>query len=357
MEVIVRQLQEALRAYASQSLNNLSQFTAPLGSKMSWSRWHIPYEVVAPFLTPGNLASLARQKISQKLLVNLSRNWLRTEDRFLFWEDILSAIDIIPTAWRAEIWLDCATSSENWTPRERNGCLPYYNSRNYDREELSNFVVSSKWLVDAPLVRKWYCRLHKPGFELLNYMDGKRESNYPLRDKLQEVIRNDDLPSFALLHTMHGEVARRTLLKDVLNNNATAIFSWMVENNTALIARLKPYHLMVYAAANLPSATAIHAIKCLENSFPGTLASRDIFGNNLLWYCLHNKHILWFSANSRLVSFLCDCGCRRDSRNHLGLSLDDISKAMTAGQKKKATKHAHLLSSPESWDDAPTSVP
>ncbi len=353
MEAIVQQLEDALRAYDLHHLNNQPKPKTPLASTSRWDRPNIPYEVIAPFMTHGNLASIARQKTSRRLLVKLSRNMLRMEDRFLFWEDILSSLDILPAEWRAEIWLDCANSSETWNPRERNGHLPCYDFRNYDRNELSNYVVSSKWLVDAPLVRKWYCRLHKPGYEPLSCIDQKRTVDYPLRSRLLECIREDDLPSFAIMVTLSDQIPRWSLVRDLLDNHATAIFSWLVENDTAMIARLNPFYLMVYAAANLSSATAIAIIKCLEEKFPRTLASRDAFGNSLLWYCLHNKSILWFSANSRLVSFLCECGCCRDSRNHLGLSLDDISKAMTTGQKQKATKRAHILSKPEGWDDAP----
>ena len=311
----------------------------------------MPYKLIAPYMISEHLAAMARQKISRKVLVSLSRNKLMDEDRFLLWEDVLSAVNELPAAWRAEIWLDVLHSSETWTPRERDGSIPYCNSRYYKSEEVSKRVISSKWLVDAPLVRRWYCRLHKPGYEILNCMDKTREVNYPLRDKMLVFISQDDLPGFGLRHTMNGKATGWTLVKDVLSYKAKAIFAWLVDNDETMFRNIKPYQLMVYAVSNLKSPMATHVIKCIENRFPGTASKTDAFGYNLLWYSMHNRNILWFKENSRLASFLCDCGCRRDAINHLGLSFDNIIQAMTPVQMWDATRIAHRLSISKEWDD------
>ena len=340
---IAGQLAEAIRNY-EEHLRTAAKGNSLKESALRWSKAHIPYKVIAPFMTRENLVLLAQQKMSRRLLVSLSRRQLRHEDRFLFWEDILSSSDLLPKEWRAEIFLDCFTSSENWRPCERNGTQPYYHFRDYDKERLSNYVVSSKWLVDAPLVRKWYCQLHKPGFEVLRCIDSRHAVKFPLREKQLEHIRQDDLPGFALLHTMLCQGSGWFLVQDVLRNNAHGIFAWLVENDASLLECITPFQLMVYAVANCSSKTAISAVECLEQHFPGTASKTDEFGNQPLWYCLHNKRIVWFSETEPLVAFLGECGCRREARNHLGLSFDDICQALTAPQKHTIEKVARNLS-------------
>lgn len=353
-DAIAGQFIKAVKSYEEQ-LQNAAKGNPKAENALRWSMANVPYEVIAPFMIRENLVLLAGQKMARRTLFSLSGHRLRYEDRFLFWEDILSAVDVLPNEWRATICLDCLHSSESWNPRERNGCLPYYNPNDYNKEELSSYVVSSKWLVDAPLVRKWYCRLHKPGCEVLNCIDGRRPVNYPLRQGLMECIRQDDLPGFALLQAMSQNHTAWTLVKDVLDNNALAIFSWLVENDDTLFTNTTPYQLMVYAASNLKSSTAIHAISSIERRFPGTARKPDDFGNTLLWYCLHNKNILWFNENSRLVSFLKDCGCRQDTPNHLGLTFSDICRAVTPVQKRSATRIAYNLVQPDEWYDVTSS--
>jgi hypothetical protein len=336
MEAVYQQLNGAIDAYVRQRLNNSSAIKQRPDHR-------IPYTVIAPFMTPDNLAALARQLSSGWMLTNLCRNVLRLEDRFLFMEDVLSAVEILPPPWRAKIWLECRNSSENWNPRERNGRVPYYNHREFNAEEMDGYVVTSKWLVDAPLIRKWYCRRSKPGSDVLRFINGLREMKYPLRDNLLPPIRKDDLPGFALLYAMSGVNAGWTLLKDVLTAGAHNIFKWLLENENDIFNSITPRNLMVFAAANLPDDSAINTIKTLEEKFPGTLASRDIFGNDLLWYSMHNNNIFWCCKQQGLAAFLIENGCRCDRPNHLNLTYDDICQIMSLTQKKsvgiRAGKH------------------
>ena len=323
---IAQKLANVIRTYED-NLKNAAKGNPRKENALRLGKANIPYEIVAPFMSKENLALLGRQKMSRRMLCSLSRNKLRHEDRFLFWEAVLSAGECIPVEWRASIFLDCLRSSESWEPRERNGKVPYYNGRDYDKAELADYVVSSKWLVDAPLVRKWYCRLHKPGCELLTCIDQKREGNYPLRNKLLLYIEKDDLPGFGMLYTMSGAGTCWTLVRDILHKGAIRIFEWLLENEPSMSSAIKPYHLMVYAVANLTPKAAIEVVNCLELHSPGTVVRVDEFGNNLLWYSLHNKKARRDEHLKELIAFLCNSGCNPDSRNHLGLSYGDVRTA------------------------------
>ncbi|GEM_PF-6340609 len=326
-DTIARQLETAVKSYEEQ-LQSEAKGIPEAENSLRWSKAHIPYEVIAPFMTRENLSRLAKQKCSRRTLFSLSGSRLRYEDRYLFWEDILSAVDILPTEWRAKICWDSLHSSDSWVPRERNGKVPYYNFNDYDHEALEGYVASSKWLVDAPLVRKWYCRLHKPDYELLACIDQKRVVNFPMRKKLLECIEDDDLPEFGLHYAMCCQHGNWTLLQDVLQKDAKKIFAWLVENDTDVFHSVNPYHLMVYCVVNLKSERAIEALRCIERRFPGTASQIDAFGNNLLWYTLHN-HYSGVEPIGKLIIFLCQCGCRMDTTNHLGLSYSDVCKVAT----------------------------
>lgn len=343
---IARQLEEDIRLFEERRMEKASGMPCMLAS-LRRQKAVIPYGVVAPYMTRENLQLLSQQKISRRLLVNLSSTKMVREDLFLFWEDILSAVDILPVEWRARIFLDCLLRSRSCTPHERCGRTPYYNFNNYDKDEMAGYVVSSKWLVDIPLVRKWYCRLHKPGAELLRCIDQRREVNYPMRCELMEFIRGDDLPGFGLMYTMTGQGANWTLVMDVLKNNATRIFDWLLENAPDMFAAINPYYLMVYAVSNLSMKMALHTVDALERCFPGTVAQRDEFGNNLLWYCLGNKRIDWYDTTCAMVDFLCRKGCESGLKNHLGLSFDDIRNALTSVIKRNFETYYTYLTAME----------
>jgi hypothetical protein len=133
------------------------------------------------------------------------------------------------------------------------------------------------------------------------------------------------------------------LLQDVLQNNARQIFAWLVDDSS-MIDPISPYQLMVYIVANLSTGMAVSAVESVERRFPKTMALRDEFGNQLLWYCLHNKRIAWCSENNDLVSCLCGHGCRRDNRNHLNLSFEDVCQALSPVRKRKVEQFAQRLS-------------
>lgn len=130
-----------------------------------------------------------------------------------------------------------------------------------------------------------------------------------------------------MLYTMSGAGTGWSLVRDILRNGSVRIFEWLLENEPSLCSTIKPYHLMVYAVANLTPKTAIEAINCLERHSPGTVVRLDEFGNNLLWYSLHNKKARRDEHLKELLAFLCKSGCNPDSRNHLGLSYGDVCTA------------------------------
>lgn len=154
---------------------------------------------------------------------------------------------------------------------------------------------------------------------LLSRLDHKN-----LPEKLLQTIRDDNVPTFDLLHTtLLGRKMSRSLCKVILANRAYKIIMSRPNHFEAVM----PAEEILFYCVSALDESAVPLINFLEERHSGIVANaRDNYGNNALWYGLHHR----FNSKRCLPKTeqaLLGLGCDPDAPNCLDLTYRSMIEA------------------------------
>ena len=139
---------------------------------------------------------------------------------------------------------------------------------------------------------------------------------------IMEAIATDNLSLFEIHRTLHNKTFTRSLVKTLFKHSACKIITRHIDTAETFI---DPKDILFFCASTLPPS-CIRLIEALESRHPGLVAnSRDIFGNNALWYGLHR--LGENRCDPEVEKRLIELGCDPKSPNHLDLSYASMLKA------------------------------
>lgn len=186
-----------------------------------------------------------------------------------------------------------------------------------------------------PLLFERYTREHvlaaaergeTPPTRPLFYNDATLQSRLDhknLPEKLLQTIRDDNVPTFDLLHTtLLGRKMSRSLCKVILANRAYKIIMSRPNHFEAVM----PAEEILFYCVSALDESAVPLINFLEERHPGIVANaRDNYGNNALWYGLHRLGSL--RCLPKTEQALLSLGCDPDAPNCLDLTYRSMIEA------------------------------
>lgn len=271
--------------------------------------------------TQQALESLSKNEKCQTPLWKIGHK-IRKEGRFDFWRMVFENSQFIPMEELLPVWYDCYrdTSNPNSQTVETIEGKDVFNNNIDDPSKLAASVITNPLLIDNASVRRRYCQIKKPGWEMLRYIDGRRAQKLLLPEALKNAIKADDAPAFSMLCDISSRHVSFSLLLEIMENVAVGIFSHLLVDGQIKSDVISLPELCCHITAQYPDSQSIPLLTTLEKYKPGLLKSvKDFFGRNLLWYAIHNMRTAWFHPNCKLTPFLLEHGCDPLNKNHLGM--------------------------------------
>ena len=279
------------------------------------------WDIRIPWSDPRVMQTIVK---NQKKWLPLHKmvNRLEEGSRFDFWRTVFENRKYIPQKELLKVWYGCLNdrgcrSSQRVTTEDGN---EVYGSLNSVHENQAASVITDPLLIDDHIVSYRYCQVKKPGWQMLQYIHGRRHLTVKMPDAMREAVREDNLPIFAINLDMAGMNVSFSLLVEVLESGAASIFRELLENRMFNDSAISLSELCCFLVAWYPDDISVPMLTVLEEVQPGLVKSvADDFGRNLLWYAIQNTKTGWFHPDCRLTPFLLEHGCDPQNTNQIGL--------------------------------------
>jgi len=273
-------------------------------------------------------------------------NRLEDGSRFDFWRTVFENRQVVPQKELLQVWYDCLNDrgcrsfQRVTTP---NGFEEYATGVD-DPEVQAASVITHPLLIDDPIVSYRYCQVQKPGWQMLQYIHGRRHQTLRMPDSMRQAIREDCLPVFA----MHLDMAKMnvsfSLLAEVIEYGAVDIFRYLIENKMIADDAIPLPELCCYLTARFHDGISVPLLNVIEEFHPGFIKDvKDFFGRNLLWYAVQNMATGWFHPDSRLTPFLLAHGCDPQNENQVGLTWQAVTDGLSMVQKEQMMRRRYNM--------------
>ena len=324
------------------------------------------YKLIAEFLTDESLKEIGSSLMGGEILIWASHK-LAHNSRYLFWERILGKRQFFSDSLIADLWYELFTDCGNANhqhPVEADGTESDFAWEDIEVEQLRSSVITSPLLIDSPTVRHRYCQTRKTGWETLRYLraGGRQWRMLPRWTGVRSEIRGDNVPGFEMGRVMLGCGLFFSLVAEILDNGAWKIFRHLLENDLEEMEAIVPLdEIACHVVSQFPDSRSIPALELLDEFRPGLVGQfTDAFGQNLLWYGMHNPSTCWFHPGCKLTAYLLAQNCLPEAPTNIGLSwrflTDGLSRenkdslwrrkfpAMLPGHEKLAEEQPNLWS-------------
>ncbi len=303
------------------------------------------WNIQIPWSDPRVLQTIVK---NQKKWMPLHKMVNRLEDgsRFDFWKMVFENRRSIPQKELLLVWYDCLNDR---------GCRSFqrvttedgyekYDSRNSVHEKQATSVITDPLLIDDPIVSYRYCQVKKTGWQMLQYIHGRRHQTLRMADAMRQSIREDNVPLFAMHLDMAGMNVSFSLLAEVLENKAPCIFRHLLENRMFDDSVISFSELCCYLVAWFHDGVSVPMLTVLDEFQPGLVKSvADDFGRNLLWYAIQNTKTGWFHPDCRLTPFLLEHGCDPQNTNQIGLPWQMVADGLSLDLKQQMMRRRYNM--------------
>ena len=271
----------------------------------------------------GMLEYLMSQEGGHDLLLYICNNATDSEfksndENWTFRGAVLQAKETIPEATRIAFWY-------KWCHQQPNlgGCPVEKKS-----------IAKRQALIDDVNVRMEYCFQKRAGYKYLRNIDRiprKAGSNV---EWVRKSAEKDCVPQFGIDYSLHGEKFCKDIVWELTKSNAPKCLLWLMSKCKDFFCNYPVKEMLFFACANMTEKMGTAVVKYLSRRFPYKVATCiDEFGNNPLWYLLHNKYVSWWDPSCKMVEALVKAGCRPDALNHLALSFQKMVDNLTNNQR------------------------
>lgn len=303
------------------------------------------WDMAMPWDMPGVLETLTANP-KKWLPLHKIVNRLEDGSRFDFWRMVFENRKRIPQEELLQVWYNCffdlgCRSFQRVTTQQG---YEEYASGVSNPEMQAASVITNPLLIDDPIVSCRYCQVRKPGWQMLQYIHGRRHQTLRMPDAMRQAIREDNLPAFA----MHLDMARMnvsfSLLAEVLEYGAVGIFRHLLENRMLSDDIIPLDELCCYLATWFHDGVSVPMLGIIDGIHPGFVKDvRDHFGRNLLWYAIQNMKTGWFHPDCRLTPFLLEHGCDPQNTNQVGLTWQEITDGLSLEQKSQMMRRRYNM--------------
>jgi len=302
-------------------------------------KYNNPYKAIAEFMSEEALKAIGRSQMGEEILLWASHK-LAHNSKYLFWSQLLEhrhcfSENFIFSIWFA-LFIDCG-NSKHQHPVEADGTENDFGWEDIDVEQLRNSVITSPLLIDSSTVLHRYCQAQKPGWKTMRYLraGGRQWRTLPGWAGVRSDIEGDNVPGFEMGRVMRGGGLSFSLIAEILNNGANKIFRHLLENDLEELEAAVPLEeIACHVTAQFPDQYSVPVLELLEEVRPGIVGQfRDVFGQNLLWYGMHNPLTCWFHPQCKLTAYLLEKGCSPDAPTTVGLSWKFLTDSLTNEHK------------------------
>lgn len=147
-------------------------------------------------------------------------------------------------------------------------------------------------------------------------------------------ITTDNPTAFHIALDLAGRRMSKNILLLLVKNNAINIISDFLSTTNQIEKVYSPTELLFFASASMPGSLALKIIEILATKYPGICRdSRDLYGNNALWYTLYRgyrcgwQHNITLDNTEGIVQLLIKNGCDPEHHNCLHLSFKAVHEA------------------------------
>ena len=301
--------------------------------------WHIPM----PWSMRGVLETITANP-KKWLPLHKIVNRLEGGSRFDFWRVVFENYYRIPQDELLRVWYDCLNDrgSLSYQRVTTDDGFEEFEARVMDPEMQKASVITNPLLIDNPIVNYRYCQVEKPGWKMLQYIHGRRHHVQTLPPSMDEAIKEDCLPVFAMYFDMASRNVSFSLLMRVLRHGAVEIFRYLMTNRMVSDEVISLPELCCFLAVWFQDSISVPMLTVLEELHPGLIRSvKDEFGRNLLWYAVQNLKTGWFHPDCKLTPFLLASGCDPQNANQIGLTWQAVTDGLTKELKTQMMRRRY----------------
>lgn len=301
------------------------------------------WDLSIPWSDPQIIQTIVdKWKLVHRLVANLASG-----NRLHFWKMMLENRRLLPRQQLLQIWYDNLNDRGdlNYQRFVTQNKVKEYTANVSNPDQQKAAVITDPLLIDDPIVCFRYCQAQKTGWQMFQYIHGRRHQTLKLPEAMRQAIRDDCCPVFAIHLDMTGKRITYSLLVDILESNAVGIFRSLLENKLITDAIIPLPELCCLLVTRFPDEISIPMLTVLDELNPGLIVSvKDEFGRNLLWYAVHNMKTGWFHPDCQLTPYLLAHGCDPQNVNQLGLSWQTVTDNLSFGRKKFMMSRRYRIS-------------
>ena len=303
------------------------------------------WSIQIPWSDPRVMQTIVK---NQKKWLPLHKMVNRLEDgsRFDFWRTVFENRKNIPLKELLQVWYGCLNDRgcRNYQRVTTEHGYEVYDSLNSVNENQAASVITDQLLIDDPIVSYRYCQVRKPGWQMLQYIHGRRHQTVKMSDAMRQAIREDDLPIFAINRDMAGMNVSFSMLVEVLESGAACIFRYLLEKRLFNDSAISLSELCCLLVAWYHDGISVPMLAVLDEVHPGLVQSvADDFGRNLLWYAIQNTKTGWFHPDCRLTPFLLEHGCDPQNTNQIGLPWQMVTDGLSLDLKEQMMRRRYNM--------------
>jgi hypothetical protein len=303
------------------------------------------WDIDVPWSYPGYLQTLTAHP-KRWMPLHKIVNHLEAGSRFDFWRMVFENREKIPQKEVLQVWYDCLDDrgSHNYQRVSTEQGFEEFTSKLVNPEKLAASVITNPRLIDDPIVSYRYCQVQKPGWQMLQYIHGRRHQTLRMPEVMRQALREDNLPAFAMHLEMVGMNVSFSLLAEVLEYGAVSIFRHLLENRMFSDDIIPLPELCCYLTVWFHDGVSVPMLGVVEEVHPGFIKGvTDVFGRNLLWYAIQNMKTGWFHPDCKLTPFLLAHGCDPQNVNQVGLTWQAVTDGLSLLQKTQMMRRRYNM--------------